>query len=144
MPLNYSNNIYRDLSSRFLNICDSGIHNITGGIGRSKFFHVGKEKRVALSSIPVMRHILCSAEFILRHEVINKKTSDEEETMRRQENRCPNLNHSRTNVTVHFCPMCGEVVNINIPIKNCTQDEHAKSRRDRNKYCVDCGEQLIK
>jgi len=64
--------------------------------------------------------------------------------MRRQENRCLNTNHSRTNAPVRFCPMCGEVVNINIPIKNCTQDEHAKSRRDRNKYCVNCGEQLIK
>jgi len=92
----------------------------------------------------VMRHILCSAEFILRHEVINEKTYDEEETMRGQENRCPNLNHARTNAPVRFCPRCGEVVNINIPIKNCTQDEHAKSRRDRNTYCVNCGEQLIK
>ena len=64
--------------------------------------------------------------------------------MRRRENRCLNTNHSRTNVLVRFCPMCGEVVNINIPIKNCTQDEHAHSRRESNKYCVDCGEQLIK
>ena len=105
---------------------------------------MGKEKRVALSSIVFMGHMLCSAEFILRHKVINKKTSDEEEAMKRQENRCSNFNHSRTNVPVHFCSMCGEVVNINIPIKNCTQDEHAKSLRDRNKYCVNCGEQLIK
>jgi len=64
--------------------------------------------------------------------------------MRRQEYRCLNTNHSRTNVPVRFCPMCSEVVNINIPMKMCTQDEHACSRRNSNKYCVDCGEQLIK
>jgi len=64
--------------------------------------------------------------------------------MRRQEYRCLNTNHSRTNVPVRFCPMCSEVVNINIPMKMCTQDEHASSRRNSNKYCVDCGEQLIK
>ena len=28
--------------------------------------------------------------------------------------------------------------------KNCTQDEQTKSQRDGNKYCVNCGEQLIK
>jgi rRNA maturation protein Nop10 len=64
--------------------------------------------------------------------------------MRRQENRCLNTNHRRTNAPVRFCTMCGEAVNINTPINNCTQDEHAKSRRDRNKYCANCGEQLIK
>ncbi len=64
--------------------------------------------------------------------------------MRKQENRCLNTNHSRTNAPVRFCPMCCEVVNMNIPIKRCTPDEHASSRRDRNTYCVDCGEQLIK
>ena len=56
---------------------------------------------------------------------------------------CPNLNHRRRNAPVRFCPMCGEVVNENIPIKKCTEEEHAKSRRERNKYCLDCGEQLI-
>ncbi len=118
--------------------------NLLEALAGLKFSHEGKEKRVALSSIVVMGHILCSAEFILRHEIINKKTSDEEETMRSQENRCLNTNHSRTNAPVRFCPMCGEVVNINIPIKNCTQDEHAISRRDGNTYCVNCSEQLIK
>ncbi len=58
-------------------------------------------------------------------------------------NYCPNLNHGRRNAPVRFCPMCGEVVNENIPIKKCTEEEHAKSRRERNKYCLDCGEQLI-
>jgi rRNA maturation protein Nop10 len=59
-------------------------------------------------------------------------------------NRCPNFNHSRTNAPVRCCPQCGKVVNENIPIKNCTQDEHAKSRRERDKFCLYCGEQLIK
>jgi hypothetical protein len=28
-------------------------------------------------------------------------------------------------------------------IKKCTEEEHAKNRRERNKYCLDCGKQLI-
>ncbi len=61
-----------------------------------------------------------------------------------QRNRCPNYNHSRANATVRTCPMCGEVVNRNIPEKNCSEEEHAKRRKDRSKYCIDCGKQLIK
>lgn len=58
-------------------------------------------------------------------------------------NYCPNLNHRRSNAPVRFCPTCGEVVNENIPIKKCPEEKHAKSRLERNKYCLDCGEQLI-
>ncbi len=58
-------------------------------------------------------------------------------------NRCLNFNHSHSNAPVRFCSMCGEVVNENLPIKNCSQEEHAKSRYERNKYCIDCVEQLI-
>ena len=61
-----------------------------------------------------------------------------------QGDRCLNYNHSRPNAPVRFCPMCGEVVNENILINNCSHEEHAKSRRERNKYCVYCGDQLIK
>ena len=61
-----------------------------------------------------------------------------------QNGRCPNANHSRTNAPVHFCPMCGNVVNGNIPTRRCLEEEHAKSRREQSKYCVYCGEQLIK
>ena len=60
-----------------------------------------------------------------------------------QRNSCPNFNHSRANASVHFCPMCGDVVNRNIPIKNCSEEKHAKERKDRNNYCIDCGKQLI-
>lgn len=60
-----------------------------------------------------------------------------------QGSRCPNFNHSRTNAPVRYCPICGEVVNDRIPDKMCVQTEHAKSRRDRNKFCVHCGEQVI-
>ena len=56
---------------------------------------------------------------------------------------CPNFNHSRSNAPVRACPMCGEVVNGAIPIKNCSEEEHAKQRKDRNNYCIDCGKQLI-
>jgi len=60
-----------------------------------------------------------------------------------QENNCPNFNHRRTNAAVRFCPMCGGVVNERIAIGKCGEEKHAKERRKRNEYCVDCGEQLI-
>jgi len=56
---------------------------------------------------------------------------------------CRNWNHSHPNAPVRGCPMCGEVVNRNIPARKCSEEEHAKARREGNKYCVNCGEQLI-
>lgn len=61
-----------------------------------------------------------------------------------QRTSCPNLNHRRSDAPVRFCPMCGEVVNENIHVRKCTEEEHARSRRERNKYCLRCGEQLIR
>ena len=57
--------------------------------------------------------------------------------------RCRNFNHGRPNAPVHFCSMCGEVVNKDISVEVCRKEEHASKRRERSKYCVDCGEQLI-
>jgi predicted RNA-binding Zn-ribbon protein involved in translation (DUF1610 family) len=57
--------------------------------------------------------------------------------------RCPNNNHGRANVTVRVCPNCGEIVNGKIPATRCSEEEHAKRRRARYPYCVDCGERLI-
>jgi hypothetical protein len=57
---------------------------------------------------------------------------------------CPNLNHTRRDAPVRFCPQCGEVVNEGIPIRKCVEEEHARRRRERSKYCIDCGEELIK
>ena len=57
---------------------------------------------------------------------------------------CPNLNHRHTHAPVRCCPNCGHVVNQNIPIKNCSEEIHAKRRMDRSTFCVDCGEQIIK
>jgi len=56
---------------------------------------------------------------------------------------CPNRNHGRKDAPVRCCPSCGEVVNGIILARKCTEDEHARRRRDMNKYCVNCGEQLI-
>jgi len=61
-----------------------------------------------------------------------------------QPNTCPNLNHRRSNAPVRCCPACGKVVNASILAKTCSEETHARKRLDRNKYCVDCGEQLIK
>jgi len=64
--------------------------------------------------------------------------------MQQKREPCLNYNHGRTNVPVHFCCMCGEVVNDNIPIKVCDESSHASNRRMGNKYCVNCGEELTK
>ncbi len=63
--------------------------------------------------------------------------------LRSRRRSCPNFNHHRANASVRCCPNCGEVVNESIPTKTCSQDEHAKRRRERNRYCVECGEQLM-
>lgn len=61
-----------------------------------------------------------------------------------QRERCPNLNHGRTNPPVRYCIECGKVVNASLVVGKCSDEEHAKNRRQRNKYCSDCGVQLIK
>ncbi len=61
-----------------------------------------------------------------------------------QKDKCLNFNHGRLNVPVRYCPMCGKIVNEKIPSERCSEEEHAKSRRNRNRYCLDCGKQLIK
>ena len=57
--------------------------------------------------------------------------------------RCLNYNHGRPDAPVRFCPMCGEVVNMNISKEVCSEEKHKGKRRETNTYCMDCGEQLI-
>jgi len=57
---------------------------------------------------------------------------------------CPNLNHRRTYSPFRFCLDCGKIVNKKIPIKQCTEESHARRRMDMDKFCVYCGEQMIK
>ena len=56
---------------------------------------------------------------------------------------CPNFNHRRTDPPVGFCPDCGQVVNDNIAAHQCSKQTHASKRMNRQKYCVDCGKQLV-
>ena len=63
--------------------------------------------------------------------------------MQRRE-RCPNDNHGRAVVVVRFCPNCGEIVNKKIPIGTCSEEQHAKRRRERSAFCKDCGQGLIR
>lgn len=56
---------------------------------------------------------------------------------------CANLNHRRARPTIGHCPECGVIVNDQIPIRTCSEAQHATARRDRAAYCVDCGVQLI-
>ena len=57
--------------------------------------------------------------------------------------RCWNDNHGRAIVTVRFCLHCGEIVNGEIPIGTCSEEQHAKRRRARDAYCMDCGRGLF-
>jgi ribosomal protein L34E len=56
---------------------------------------------------------------------------------------CENLNHRRANSPVPYCPQCGEVVNGDIPLRTCSAEQHAVSRRQGSVFCVACGLQLI-
>ncbi len=56
--------------------------------------------------------------------------------------RCPNMNHSRSNAPVKYCPTCGEVVNKAVPQRGCTEEKHAARRKGQDRYCVDCGKTL--
>jgi hypothetical protein len=40
--------------------------------------------------------------------------------------------------------MCGGVVNESLTVKRCSEAEHGVLRRSQNKFCVDCGTQLIR
>jgi hypothetical protein len=39
--------------------------------------------------------------------------------------------------------MCGDIVNENIPLAICTDEKHNSERRQRNVFCVICGEKLV-
>jgi hypothetical protein len=56
--------------------------------------------------------------------------------------RCANDNHGRAVVTVRFCPNCGEIVNPSILPRGCSEQTHARMRRERSFYCMDCGERF--
>lgn len=55
--------------------------------------------------------------------------------------RCPNMNHSRSNAPVKYCPNCGEIVNRQAQRK-CDGEKHAHLRKSGNTFCVDCGKKL--
>ena len=100
--------------------------------GQSVTGKIGASHTIALA-LQTLRIFLNIPETCLGKELITPK------------NKCLNLNHRRTNALVRFCPMCGELMNKNIPMSGkCSTASHAKKRREINKYCFDCGEQLIK
>ena len=40
----------------------------------------------------------------------------------------------RANAPVRFCPECGEMVNEDIPIRKCNEEEPVISRHERDKF----------
>lgn len=74
------------------------------------------------------------------------KSASRETTNRRNKmnsRRCINLNHRRASSPIRMCAMCGEVLNHQIPSKECSADDHAEKRKHQNMYCCDCGEYLL-
>jgi len=59
--------------------------------------------------------------------------------MSQQTVHCSNMNHRRADAPVRYCPECGAVVNARLPVRECSEKEHAAARRTQNKFCVDCG-----
>ena len=55
--------------------------------------------------------------------------------------RCPNMNHGRSNAPVKYCPTCGETVNSSANGK-CNPEQHATRRKNRSIFCHDCGKKL--
>lgn len=54
---------------------------------------------------------------------------------------CPNMNHSRMNVSIRFCPSCGKSLNPKATT-GCSEDLHASRRKERDAFCVGCGKSL--
>lgn len=64
--------------------------------------------------------------------------------VRRSAPDCDNMNHRRTDAPVAHCPQCGGVVNAQVRSATCTEDAHAKARRERSVFCVRCGLRLVR
>ncbi len=60
-----------------------------------------------------------------------------------QKTRCTNMNHSRSQISIRFCPTCGVILNANIK-QNCDEAKHASLRKNRNVFCYECGKKLNK
>lgn len=56
---------------------------------------------------------------------------------------CRNLNHGRLNVPINYCPDCGARF-ASRPTATCSSQHHADFRRQRYKFCIDCGIKLNK
>lgn len=54
---------------------------------------------------------------------------------------CSNFNHSRSYITIKYCPQCGEKFN-STSQTSCDLEKHQAQRKDRNSFCVDCGKSL--
>lgn len=56
---------------------------------------------------------------------------------------CRNLNHGRMNVPINYCPECGMRF-VSKSVAPCSVEHHAGYRRQRFKFCLDCGIKLNK
>ncbi|HVK61990.1 MAG TPA: hypothetical protein VM432_10585 [Bdellovibrionales bacterium] len=56
-------------------------------------------------------------------------------------NPCKNLNHGRSNVSIGFCPECGERFDSKKSLM-CNTQKHMDYRKQRFVFCIDCGGKL--
>lgn len=61
--------------------------------------------------------------------------------MRTPKKICMNMNHGRMNISIRFCPTCGESLNPRATT-GCSESDHASRRRDRDAFCIGCGKSL--
>ena len=57
---------------------------------------------------------------------------------------CRNFNHGRMNVSIQYCPVCGEKFNSGGARSFCGAESHKSKLKNRDIYCCDCGEKLAK
>jgi NADH pyrophosphatase NudC (nudix superfamily) len=58
-------------------------------------------------------------------------------------NVCDNVNHTRREAPVRYCPQCGGVVNAQEEGSACEEAKHAAARRRHTRYCSACGAELV-
>lgn len=59
----------------------------------------------------------------------------------RTPNPCRNLNHGRSNISINYCPECGERFD-NQKVMVCGSQKHTGYRKQRFNFCIDCGNKL--
>jgi hypothetical protein len=69
---------------------------------------------------------------------VKRSSNSFTEVIVKYEASCPNMNHSRSNAPIKFCPSCGKSFG-NQAFKKCDNEKHAARRKGGDQFCIDCG-----